>query len=92
MSATNVLSDRDVNVSAPQQQASNNGDIKSMEYHRQMLQNKLEEESYVLSTIMLSTTTNMINSGEQKYVSPSDTIMSPASAKLSAYKNKRFGK
>ena len=30
--------------------------------------------------------------GKQIYVSPSDTIMSPCTAKLSAYKSKQFGK
>ena len=29
---------------------------------------------------------------QQKYISPSDTIMSPCTAKLSAYKNKQFMK
>ncbi len=29
---------------------------------------------------------------KQIYVSPSDTIMSPCTAKLSAYKSKQFGK
>lgn len=29
---------------------------------------------------------------KQVYVSPSDTIMSPCTAKLSAYKSKQFGK
>jgi hypothetical protein len=43
--SSNVLADRDVNAAAPQQAPANaKGDIKSMEYHRQMLQNKLEEE------------------------------------------------
>lgn len=46
-----------------------------MEYHRQVLQNRLEEEK-----------------AQRNYVSPSDTIMSPCTAKLSAYKSKQFGK
>lgn len=29
---------------------------------------------------------------QRNYVSPSDTIMSPCTAKLSAYKSKQFGK
>lgn len=53
------------------------GDVKSMEYHRQVLASKMA-------------------AGQGKegdnYVSPSDGIMSPASAKLTAYKNKQFGK
>ncbi|KAL2055312.1 hypothetical protein ABVK25_004650 [Lepraria finkii] len=48
---------------------------KSMEYHRQMLQNRLAEEK-----------------SSQVYISPSDTIMSPCTAKLSQYKTKHFMK
>ncbi|MCJ1306937.1 hypothetical protein MMC25_000581 [Agyrium rufum] len=47
---------------------------KSMEYHRQVLQSKMEDEQ-----------------AQQTYISPSDTIMSPCTAKLSALKTKRFG-
>ncbi|KAI4601921.1 hypothetical protein KJ359_010787 [Pestalotiopsis sp. 9143b] len=50
-------------------------EIKSMDYHRQVLQNKMEQEK-----------------DGQKYVSPSDNIMSPATAKLNAFKNKQVGK
>jgi hypothetical protein len=42
MSST-VLADRDVNAPAAQQNADIKGDVKSMEYHRQVLQSKLEE-------------------------------------------------
>ena len=43
MSST-VLADRDVNAAAAQQAPINvKGDVKSMEYHRQVLQSKLEE-------------------------------------------------
>ncbi|KAK1766069.1 acyl-CoA dehydrogenase/oxidase [Phialemonium atrogriseum] len=48
-------------------------DVKSMEYHRQVLQNKMQQ-------------------GETKYVSPSDNIMSPCTAKLNAFRNKQVGK
>lgn len=51
-------------------------DPHSMEYHRQVLQNKMQQ-----------------NAGqEEKYISPSDTIQSPTTAKLSAYRNKQVGK
>ncbi|QSZ37685.1 hypothetical protein DSL72_008784 [Monilinia vaccinii-corymbosi] len=51
-------------------------DPHSMEYHRQVLQNKMQQ-----------------NGGqEEKYISPSDTIQSPTTAKLSAYRNKQVGK
>ncbi|PMD64873.1 uncharacterized protein K444DRAFT_582408 [Hyaloscypha bicolor E] len=77
MSST-VLADRDVNTSgaganAAQQEAK--ADVKSMEYHRQVLQSKLDE-----------------GNGKQAYISPSDTIMSPCTAKLSAYRSKQVGK
>ncbi|RKU42057.1 hypothetical protein DL546_002861 [Coniochaeta pulveracea] len=49
-------------------------DIKSMEYHRQVLANKMEEGQ------------------DAKYVSPSDNIMSPCTAKLSAFRGKQIGK
>jgi hypothetical protein len=41
--SSNVLADRDVNASAPQQVANAKPDVKSMEYHRQVLQSKLDE-------------------------------------------------
>jgi hypothetical protein len=49
-------------------------DIKSMEYHRQVLASKMEEGQ------------------DAKYVSPSDNIMSPCTAKLSAFRGKQIGK
>jgi len=73
--SSNVLVDRDINAAAPQQSANAKGDVKSMEYHRQVLQSKLDE-----------------NQGKQLYISPSDNIMSPCTAKLSAYRNKQVGK
>jgi len=47
---------------------------KGLEYHRQLLQSKLEE-----------------NKDQKTYISPSDTIMSPTTKKLSDLKGKRFG-
>jgi hypothetical protein len=41
--SSNVLADRDVNAPALQQPAEVKGDVKSMEYHRKVLQSKLEE-------------------------------------------------
>ncbi|KAL3425878.1 hypothetical protein PVAG01_02669 [Phlyctema vagabunda] len=69
---TNVLADRDVN--AQQDKTATEGDVKSMEYHRQVLQSKLDEGQ------------------GSTYISPSDTIMSPCTAKLSAYRTKQVGK
>ncbi|PMD43645.1 hypothetical protein L207DRAFT_631711 [Hyaloscypha variabilis F] len=77
MSST-VLADKDVNTSgagANAQQQEGKADVKSMEYHRQVLQSKLDE-----------------GKGQQTYISPSDTIMSPCTAKLSAYRSKQVGK
>ncbi|KAI9641218.1 hypothetical protein NHQ30_010018 [Ciborinia camelliae] len=84
MSSPNVLSNKDVNISAMNQvnsivdekKAPVAVDVHSMEYHRQVLQNKIQQ-----------------NQGqEEKYISPSDTIQSPTTAKLSAYRNKQVGK
>ncbi|RFU35866.1 hypothetical protein B7463_g503, partial [Scytalidium lignicola] len=78
MSST-VLADRDVNASvnltAGQSVKDSAKDVKSMEYHRQVLQSKIEEAK-----------------SNQTYVSPSDNIMSPCTAKLSAYRSKQVGK
>ncbi|KAL2887777.1 putative spo12-like protein [Ceratocystis lukuohia] len=45
--------------------------IKSMDYHRQMLQNKMKSEE------------------SQKFVSPSDNVMSPCTQKLNALRTKQ---
>ncbi|KAI4132908.1 MAG: hypothetical protein LQ347_002383 [Umbilicaria vellea] len=74
--SSNVLSSRDVNTSAPSPTKPTDANKpQSMEYHRQVLQSRLEE-----------------NKAQQTYISPSDTIMSPCTAKLSAYKSKHFMK
>ncbi|KAI1340983.1 hypothetical protein F5Y15DRAFT_414709 [Xylariaceae sp. FL0016] len=50
MGSTNILSDKDVNTSGANMANANNMDskldIKSMEYHRQVLASKIEEEKY----------------------------------------------
>ncbi|PMD14791.1 hypothetical protein NA56DRAFT_609677 [Hyaloscypha hepaticicola] len=77
MSST-VLADRDLNTERVGEKGASleaKADVKSMEYHRQVLQSKLDE-----------------GKGQQTYISPSDTIMSPCTAKLSAYRNKQVGK
>ncbi|KAK3358991.1 hypothetical protein B0T25DRAFT_531655 [Lasiosphaeria hispida] len=76
--SSNVLAAKDVNTTMMSAQGgaseSAKADVKSMEYHRQVLQSKIED-------------------GETKqYISPSDTIMSPCTAKLSAFRNKQVGK
>lgn len=72
MSSNNVLADKDINAAVDIKEK---GDVKSMEYHRQVLQSKIEESQ-----------------GNQTYVSPSDTIMSPCTQKLSALRGKHAGK
>ncbi|PHH63411.1 hypothetical protein CDD81_6012 [Ophiocordyceps australis] len=74
-----VLADRDANKSMmdqqqAQQEAGNEKDVKSMEYHRQIFQSKMAENK------------------STKYVSPSDNIMSPCSAKLTALRSKSAAK
>ncbi|KAL1900204.1 hypothetical protein Sste5346_002514 [Sporothrix stenoceras] len=74
-----VLGDKDVNAAIAADAGSSNNkdsgkDIKSMEYHRQVLQSKMEAE------------------GPKQYVSPSDNIMSPCTAKLKALRTKQVGK
>jgi hypothetical protein len=51
--SSNVLADRDINASvanvdANAKPADGKADVKSMEYHRQVLQSKLDEGQYVL--------------------------------------------
>lgn len=45
--SSNVLSDRDVNAAMAEQQQLSSKDVKSMDYHRQVFQNKMAEEKYV---------------------------------------------
>ncbi|KAL6849310.1 hypothetical protein ACO1O0_008847 [Amphichorda felina] len=74
--SANVLGDKDINATmADQQQTAGGKDVKSMEYHRQMFQSKVND-----------------NSSDDQYVSPSDNIMSPCSAKINALRNKHVGK
>lgn len=90
MSST-VLGDKDVNA-AQTVQATESKDIKSMEYHRQVLQSRLEEDKYVSAPHSHRIIANPQRRGKPTYVSPSDNIMSPCTAKLSAYRNKHVMK
>ncbi|KAI6251124.1 hypothetical protein HI914_00634 [Erysiphe necator] len=80
----NVLKNRDINTknsSSPcQMDSDRKPEYTSMEYHRKMFQSK-NDENQLLPKREKAT-----------YVSPSDTIMSPCTAKLSAYRNKQVGK
>ncbi|KAL2111208.1 hypothetical protein VUR80DRAFT_147 [Thermomyces stellatus] len=71
-----VLSDKDVNQAVMAKEEAQAGEkTKSLEYHRQVLQSKMETEQQ-----------------RTQYVSPSDNIMSPCTAKLNALRNKHAGK
>jgi len=115
--SSNVLAAKDVNMSMTSDNTTNTNnnhntssdtiikpDTMSMEYHRQVLQSKMEKEEYVISPLSLSQThalsrnphvaqllTSLIASSKT-YVSPSDNIMSPCTAKLSAFRSKQVGK
>ncbi|KAL7937173.1 hypothetical protein V8C35DRAFT_294956 [Trichoderma chlorosporum] len=73
MSGNRILGDRDVNAALADGQPLGK-DVKSMEYHRQVLQSKIAQEP------------------AKQYISPSDTIMSPCTAKLSALRSKQVTK
>lgn len=94
----NILAEKDVNTHTVQQMdgaaGDSKSDIKSMEYHRQVLQNMMGQEQYAtfLSHCKGLAADFLIDRGEQTYVSPSDGIMSPCTAKLNAYRNKQVGK
>lgn len=58
--STKVLADKDVNAAMSEQQAPVK-EVKSMEYHRQMLQSKMaQEESYEILYTLLKTFTDLI--------------------------------
>ncbi|KAI8633192.1 hypothetical protein F5Y19DRAFT_292852 [Xylariaceae sp. FL1651] len=139
MGALNVLSEKDANNSL--QSLTGTGatkaDVKSMEYHRQVLKSKMEEEKYGHTTTTTTTTNTSVTAGtssgfgtttvtaaanhallpssqkminktlagpaadinalgarstNQQYISPSDNIMSPCTAKLNALKGRQAGK
>ncbi|KAI1075296.1 hypothetical protein F5B20DRAFT_395347 [Whalleya microplaca] len=100
MGPANALSSKDANAtmsgndSAKDSGAKSN--IKSMEYHRQVLHSKMEEEKYgVVATFLPQKhPANPLASGrnKQQYISPSDNIMSPCTAKLNALKGRQANK
>lgn len=71
----------------------------SLEYHRQVLESRLKENKSVTHSSNQPADTSfqsaaeahmysLRSSNQQTYVSPSDNLMSPATAKLAAFKNK----
>lgn len=103
--AANVLGAKDTNVPMANtadaitgKDTSVKGDVKTMEYHRQVLQSKMENQKYDEAAAAppphhkaVSKLTQQDSSGNN-YVSPSDEIMSPCTAKLNAFRNKQVGK
>ncbi|KND93872.1 hypothetical protein TOPH_01503 [Tolypocladium ophioglossoides CBS 100239] len=86
--SSQVLGDKDANAAmmTEQQQEAPAKDVKSMEYHRQVFQSKMAEEKYALSSRPVT------HAPSGKYVSPSDNIMSPCTAKINALRNKHAAK
>ncbi|CAI6333263.1 unnamed protein product [Periconia digitata] len=72
MSSPNVLGNRDTNAQL-KQASSEEEKPKSMQYHRDMLQSRLDKQK-----------------SQEKFVSPSDAIMSPATQKLSAHRGRNI--
>ncbi|KAF3053330.1 hypothetical protein E8E11_011072 [Didymella keratinophila] len=70
--SANVLSSRDTNAQIKPTAQADIKDMKSLEYHRQVLESRMKDEQ------------------AQKYVSPSDEIQSPATQKLSNFRNKNI--
>ncbi|KAI9843473.1 MAG: hypothetical protein M1837_006319 [Sclerophora amabilis] len=76
MPSNAILSDRDTNAPLGSSDVKDGKPtMNSMDYHRQVLQSKINEDS-----------------SKPQYISPSDNIMSPCTAKLSAHRNKHFMK
>jgi hypothetical protein len=92
--SSNVLADRDINatVQAAPETMDGKVDVKSMEYHRQVLQSKIDQQQYIIPILLSRHQLTVIDRGKQSYISPSDTIMSPCTQKLSAYRNKQVSK
>jgi hypothetical protein len=101
-----ILSERDTNVPMEQQSQQDGSKPRSMEYHRQVLESRMKEGKSVAltptaeapesssdkaSTVAGHTLTKQhAFRNQQTYISPSDTIMSPATQKLAAFKNKHI--
>ncbi|OLN85014.1 hypothetical protein CCHL11_03939 [Colletotrichum chlorophyti] len=92
--SSKVLADKDVNAAVVANDSAGK-DVKSMEYHRQVLQNKMAQEKYD-KTQLQNRQSTALNSNlldrSKTYISPSDDIMSPCTAKLNALRNKQVGK
>lgn len=80
------------------------GAVKTMDFHRQALQSKMENQpgqdeaaaagAPAIAPLHHKAVSKLTkkDGSENNYVSPSDEIMSPCTAKLSAFRNKQVGK
>jgi hypothetical protein len=103
---SNILSERSSNIPVSPEKKDNKDSKeapKSLEYHRQILESRLKEEKLVVISLQSSTITPQaifgishahhlvtLSSASQTYVSPSDTIQSPATQKLAAFRTKHL--
>lgn len=102
---TSALAAKDANV--PMSASDNNDSVdvkKDMEYHRQVLKSKMEAQEYAFTLhhpqgrrndaqfFSNSDARFHLSRSGNNYISPSDEIMSPCTAKLSAMRNKQVGK
>ncbi|KAF3760167.1 hypothetical protein M406DRAFT_334843 [Cryphonectria parasitica EP155] len=93
----NVLGVKDVNVPMTASAVPAAGDVKKdLEYHRQVLKSKMEAQEYDTTLYQPAgsfSSDAMVSSRlGNNYISPSDEIMSPCTAKLNALRNKQVGK
>jgi Spo12 family len=100
---SNILSERSSNIPVSPEKKDNKDSKeapKSLEYHRQILESRLKEEKLVGISLQSSTRAIVgishahhlvsLSSASQTYVSPSDTIQSPATQKLAAFRTKHL--
>lgn len=104
----NILATKDANVpvagaASTSGSVASDGQ-KDMEYHRQVLKSKMEAQQYVIQKPLhqqqqqkdfSSSDVGCLpcaNRSGNNYISPSDEIMSPCTAKLNALRNKQVGK
>lgn len=103
--SANVLGAKDNNVPMASSVAHNadgqQQKEKDLEYHRQVLKSKMEAQQYVKARHRPNTRDfsgsdvgelPCANRSGNNYISPSDEIMSPCTAKLNALRNKQVGK
>ena len=100
LTMSNILADRDVNSQTNTTQPETDGP-KSMEYHRQQFEARMKDDRYLPPSFPLSeylyptkadVTMRFLQNSGKTYISPSDNIMSPATQKLAAFKNKHMAK